>query len=90
MEELINLLKEIDEDVTIESKYGFIPEHSNQQVQEASNIATKILITEAGKCEWRNIGLLELEGFDVFPVESDRFGWLIGGIQTRRGVITFG
>jgi hypothetical protein len=28
--------------------------------------------------------------YDVFPIERDRFGWLIGGIQTSKGIIAYG
>lgn len=37
---------------------------------------------------------LALHGYDVFPVERDSFGWLIGGIRemliNEKKVITFG
>lgn len=29
-------------------------------------------------------------GFNVFPGEQDRFGWLIGCIQLKKGIIVFG
>lgn len=29
-------------------------------------------------------------GFPVFSLETDRFGWLLGGIRTAKGVLRFG
>ena len=59
-------------------------------VAEISRRAEELLITEGGNCEWDRIELLATEGYPVFPVEKDRFGWLIGGISTQKGVITYG
>lgn len=28
--------------------------------------------------------------FHVYPLEQDRFGWLIGAIELNRGIIVFG
>ncbi len=53
------------------------------------HLAYKYLI-EDGQIVYGNIGLLEEDDIDVFPVERDSFGWLIGGIRTQHGVITFG
>jgi hypothetical protein len=52
-------------------------------------LAEKYLI-EDGQIVYGNIGLLEEDDIEVFPVERDSFGWLIGGIRTQHGVITFG
>jgi len=89
MEGLIELLHKIDDDDTITARYGFMPEINNNGVRNASILAAKILITDEGDCNWRNIELLKLEGFAVFPIEKDVFGWLVGGIQLRKGIITF-
>ena len=52
-------------------------------------LADKYLI-EDGNISYGNIAILEEDDINVFPVEKDRFGWLIGGIQTNKGIITFG
>jgi hypothetical protein len=52
-------------------------------------LADKYLI-EDGNIIYGNIAILEEDDINVFPVEKDRFGWLIGGIQTNKGIITFG
>ncbi len=62
----------------------------NPIVKEISSLAESLLITHEGKCNWENIEQLIDRSIDVFPVESDRFGWLIGGISTIKGIITYG
>lgn len=89
MEDLVRMLKTIESDFKIQSVYGFIPEVNNKIVYEASILASKLLITNTGKCNWRNIELLKMEGYDVVPLEKDSCGWLVGGIETRKGTITF-
>lgn len=88
MEQLVSLLLSIETNNEIKSKFGFIPE-TNTDVRDASILASSLLITDLGECNWRNIELLKMEGFDVFPIEKDRFGWLVAGIQTRKGVISY-
>jgi len=29
-------------------------------------------------------------GYELYPVEQDRWGWVIGGLQTKKGTVTFG
>jgi hypothetical protein len=91
MEELVELIKSIDANPDIKEKYGFIPEHQHPDVYKASILADTLFINEKGECNWRNIDIMRYQyGYDVFAVEKDRFGWLIGGIQARKGTITFG
>lgn len=89
MQRLLTLLKHIDDDDKFKNVYGYIPEYNNKIVEMASNIASEILIKNNGRCDWRNISLLEMEGYDVFPVEKYGIQWLLGGIKLRKGVITF-
>lgn len=59
-------------------------------IQEAAELAENLLIDENGE---RNVNAeiaLRLAGFDVFCLEQDRHGWLIGAIETDKGLITYG
>jgi len=60
------------------------------EVAEIIELANKHLITDKGYCNWYNINVLKEKGFDVFPVERDSFGWMLGGITTSKGVIVYG
>lgn len=52
--------------------------------------ADKFLITKEGACRWENHEWLGEKGYSVFCGERDRFGWLTGCIQTKKGVIVYG
>ena len=62
----------------------------NPAILEASNIAESVLITSRGGVDWEAVGVLRKAGYQVFPVEKDGFGWLIGGIHTSVGILTYG
>ena len=62
----------------------------NPAALEASNIAENVLITTTGNTDWISVNLLRKAGYQVFPVEKDGFGWLIGGIHTGVGILTYG
>jgi hypothetical protein len=89
IEELIGYLQIIDgldipdSDEFINSKMD--PDLMNR-IQEA---ACTVLIDESGKNRWDNHDLLAESGFPVFAGEKDRFGWLTGCIQTKKGIIVY-
>lgn len=58
-------------------------------INEAEALGNEVLIID-GKCNWDNHTILKDNGFNVFPGERDRFGWLTGCIQTKKGIIMFG
>ncbi len=86
---LIGYLKQLESDESLQNS-GKILSYDNDTVYNAACIATSVLIDEGGSCEWENITILKDNGFYVFPLEKDRFGWLIGGISTNKGIISYG
>ncbi len=89
MESLLQLLKTLEASSTIENDNEFLSLEI-PLVAEISRHAEELLITPTGDCNWDTIDTLREHGFTVFAVERDGFGWLIGGIQTQKGVITYG
>lgn len=88
MEKFLTLLKNLEDDDFLEED-----EFLSQDipiVHEISLMADDILITPSGFCNWANIHLMEDYGYRVFPLERDSFGWLVGGIQTEKGIIAYG
>lgn len=85
MDTLITLLVEFEND-------GSITHDTNDLIKHRAieDIASDLLIDSKGNCNWANISILKSVGFNVIPIERDRFGWLIGGIVTKKGVITYG
>jgi hypothetical protein len=85
MDELVELIKQIEESEIEEVEYL----NNNETASRISSIAQGLFITEEGKCNWDNIEIAGKVNIHIFPVERDRFGWLIAGIETKKGIITF-
>lgn len=79
---IINLLKKIDEDESINID-------DNVLVNAVIYLADEYLTGEDGESRG-NIEYIKKAGFDIFAGEQDRFGWLTGCIQLKRGIIVFG
>ncbi len=61
-------------------------------VQPLDGAATDLLCGEimSRTGETPNCDIIRQSGRNLFPVEKDSFGWLIGGISTSKGTLTFG
>ena len=88
MERFLELVDLIEKDDTI--KHSKYLSHQIEVVNEISCLADAVLITRDGHCNWDAIHQLEDKKIYIFPVEQDRFGWVIGGIQTSKGTIIYG
>jgi hypothetical protein len=88
MERILLLISQIEKDDSI-PECGFLL-FDHPVITEIKSIANTLLITDDGKCNWYNIEKLIDNSIEVFPVELDRFGWVIGGIRTTKGIITYG
>lgn len=82
---IIYLLKKIDEDETITGE--MISKASHTLVETAIYLANEYL---TGNENFKNIITVRDAGFDVYAAEQDRFGWLIGCISLKRGILYFG
>lgn len=87
MEEFLNKIEELEESDMIASEYL---QNDDLMVTDISIMANNLLIDVDGNCNWDNIEIMKNHNYDVFPLERDRFGWLIGAIQTSKGIITYG
>ena len=88
IQNLLTLLVKLERDESIISSDYL--EDNIPIVNEIVNLADKLLITNEGQCNWKNVSILENHHFDVFPVEVDSSGWLVAGIYTDKGVIIYG
>lgn len=88
MENLIRLIRRLERDNSINTVRYL--SHNIQLVRDIATLACNLLITDAGDCNWPNIEYLKSRGYRVNPIESHAFGWLVGGIFTDKGVITYG
>jgi hypothetical protein len=87
---LLSLLKQIDENNDIKDYGDNVILSDNPIVTEAIHIAEDLLITGMGLVNWAAVDVLSYNGYSVFPMERDSFGWLIGGISTNKGILVFG
>jgi hypothetical protein len=94
MQHLVDCLKRIEE-----SDLPDVPEHDDiylhdddhELVCKIEGLANQVFIDEEGHPRFEEIDKLWHEyGYFVFPGERDRFGWLTGCIQTKKGIIVFG
>lgn len=93
MEKLIWTLISIDGNPVIENEEYLTDGYFNElhpEVKIAVSRANKLLITDTGTCNWDNINKLKQSGYNVFPGEVDRLGWLTGCIETNKGIIVYG
>jgi hypothetical protein len=89
MASLIKLIKELEESHVNVNADGYL-DSNHQLVKKISYLADELLITSNGKLHIDNMEILDTAGYRTFPVEGDSFGWLIGGVQTSIGIITYG
>ena len=61
----------------------------NKKINTIVEMACNLLVDE-GQNIWENIEKLRKHGFQVYPGEQDRFGWLTGCIDTQKGTIIYG
>jgi heterodisulfide reductase subunit A-like polyferredoxin len=76
----------------VEQLLSVLRDYESGKVEESAvvSLADQVLITGDGRCNWSAISEVKNNGFNVLPLERDSFGWLVGGIKTRRGVVAFG
>jgi len=93
LDRMVFLLKAIDAsdlpDTNDEETFLNV-EPRRDEVNEIIELANTVLIDDSGKNIYENHEYLKTFGYWVFPGEQDRFGWLTGCIQTKKGVIVYG
>ena len=88
MEGLVKLLTELEASTVKGSDFLHESDHSTVPLIEA--LLCEVLITKGGNMDWDAKDQLESHGFRVYPLEQDRWGWIMGAVTTQKGDITFG
>jgi hypothetical protein len=88
MEQLITLIKEI-ESSEIEPQ-RFLTEEHHLVVTKIRSLLNDLMITEDGDLDYDNERALMSSGWNIYPLEYDRYGWLLGALITTKGDIVFG
>ena len=88
MDKLVLLLTEL-EGSNIKPK-EYITEDDYIPIKDIRDLLCELMITENGHVDWENREKLLDAGWCIYPFEQDRFGWLLGGLVTKKGDIVFG
>jgi hypothetical protein len=88
MERLAELLEEVNNSAITPRKY--IHESHHSAIPHIKYLLSELLITKGGNLDWDAKDVLEGYGYRVYPVEQDRYGWVVGAVETEKGSITFG
>lgn len=88
MDKLILLLTELEASDVKWKEY--LTEDDYIPVKYIRNLLEELMITENGHVDWDNREKLLDAGWCIYPFERDGFGWLLGGLVTRKGDIVFG
>ena len=89
MERLIELIKLIDDSSEI-VVVEYLGETTHEYVNEVRSLLDHLFIDDDGHCNWENFKIANANNIYPFAIEQDRFGWLIGAIETKKGLITYG
>jgi hypothetical protein len=94
MQRLVECLKKVEESDlpnVPEHEDVFLHHHDHDLICEIEGLANQVFIDEEGQCRFEDMDKLWNDhGYFIFPGERDRFGWLTGCIQTKKGIIVFG
>lgn len=88
MERLVALLQEVENsDIKVRQ---YLEEKHHSAIPLIKSLLEEVLITPGGNLDWDAKDILYGHGYDCYPVEQDRFGWVLGAVETEKGAITFG
>lgn len=88
MERLVALLQEVEKsDIKVRQ---YLEEKHHSAIPLIKSLLCEVMITEGGNLNWDARDILYGQGYECFAVEQDRFGWVIGAVDTEKGAITFG
>jgi hypothetical protein len=69
----------------------FLDESDHAVVPIIARMLEEIFITAGGNMDYdKKDEFLIQYGYELYPVEHDRFGWVLGGLRTSKGTIVFG
>ena len=91
MQRLLECLKSVEESPLPENIDVRLDVVDHPLIDEIVFIATRLLITDKGEPHFDEMDRLHRDyGYFIYPGERDRFGWVTGCLQTKKGFIVFG
>ena len=91
LHKLLFLLKKIDISDLPDNYEAYLSNSPyTDEIHEIIGLANTVLIDDDGHNIYKHQEYLRSNGFAIFAGEQDRFGWLSGCIQTKKGMIVYG
>lgn len=89
MDNLVALIKQVEDSDIPQRQYLSNKDHP--LVSQIAVLLEDIFITAGGHMNFDAKDRFMIDyGYELYPVEQDRWGWIIGGLITCKGTITFG
>ncbi len=91
MQRLVECLKAVDASGLPEDTEVRLDTTDHALIDEIQFIATRLFVTDKGEPDFNEMDRLQAEfNYFIYPGERDRFGWVTGCLQTKKGFIVFG
>ena len=92
MQRLVECLKAVDASSLPEDTEMRLDSVDHPLIDEIEFIATRLFIDDKGCPIFEEMDRLQKESgcYYIYPGERDRFGWVTGCIQLKKGFIVFG
>ena len=91
MQRLVECLKAVDASGLPEDTEVRLDTTDHPLIDEIQFIATRLFVTDKGEPQFGEMDRLHSEyNYFIYPGERDRFGWVTGCLQTKKGFIVFG
>ena len=89
MDGMVQLVQEVEESDLEPRQFLCDEDHPNIQIIKI--LLETVFITTRGNINLdARDELREVHGYELHPVEQDSWGWILGGLRTKKGIITFG
>lgn len=89
MEQLVELVQELEASDLEPRPYLRHEDHPNVEI--IGILLETVFITPGGNINLdARDTLRDTYGYELYPVEQDTWGWIVGGLRTKKGTITFG
>lgn len=89
MDTLVSYIKQVESSALPVRQY--LEESDHVAIPIIVRMLEELFITAGGHLNYdaRDV-FLRTYGYELYPVERDSFGWILGGLSTAKGTIVFG
>jgi hypothetical protein len=89
--ECLQIIEDSDLPDVPQHEDNYLSRDDHELVSEVISLATTLFVGEQGQGLFDIMDQLQEQyGYFIFPGERDRFGWVTGCLQTKKGIIVFG